>query len=109
MKTICRVDFAVRSLFKIAMCQQLPDWETPKAKRGTWFPGLFKGGGENRKGRGGREGRRVGERELREVENAEQTVTMKALFFCCIHTALGLHLWPPAPGLSLFSFSPKAS
>lgn len=64
MKTICRVDFAVRSLFKIAMCQQLPDWETPKAKRGTWFPGLFKGrGGENRKGRGEREARRVGERE----------------------------------------------
>jgi hypothetical protein len=45
-KTICRVDFAVRSLFKIVLCQQLPDWKTPtgpQAKRGTWFLGLFKG------------------------------------------------------------------
>lgn len=65
MKTICRVDFAVRSLFKSAMCQQLPDWETPKARRGTWFPGLFKGGGREgeRKEGAKREGRRVRERE----------------------------------------------
>lgn len=86
------------------MCQQFPDLETPtgpKAKRGTWFPGLFNGGRRRKKG-GGRGGRkecgreeREGERlcGLTEVANTEQIATMKYYF-----SAVFTHLPPSSSG-----------
>jgi len=73
------------------MCQQFPDWETPtgpKAKRGTWFFGLFKGWGNEKKREGAEREERWAGRETmdRSTEvKMEQMITVKALFICCTH------------------------